>query len=81
LKLHQWIKPENLSISQKEAHAVNKVFRNESLKILKSIEKDAHCPIEKYHSFELFDCAVDWTQRLGGVDKLQSPSEDFQTPV
>jgi hypothetical protein len=51
------------------------------MKFLKGIEKDAHCPTEKYHAFELFDCAVDWTQRLGGLDKLLSPSEDFQTPV
>ena len=57
------------------------MFISEAKKLLKGIEKDAYCPSEKYHAFELFDCAIDWTQRLGGIDKLLTPSEDFQTPI
>lgn len=69
-KIHSWVKPENLSLHHKDSSAVNRVFVNEAIKLLSVIDKDAYCPQEKYLAFELFDCAVDWMQRLGSHDKL-----------
>ena len=59
----------------------NRVFIVEAIRFLRTIDKEARCPSEKYHALELFDCAVDWTQRLGGTNNLLIPAEDFQTPV
>ena len=77
VKMHAWVKPENLSLHHKERNAANRVFINEATKILRVVEKDARCPLEKYLQLEFFDCAVDWTQRLGGHNKLVTPAEDF----
>jgi hypothetical protein len=61
MKQHQWVKPENLSLHPKESNVANRVFIVEAIRLLRTIEKDARSPIEKYHALELFDCAVDWT--------------------